>query len=282
MSIIRKFILIMLVAFTHVKAQDKPYANLTIIVSSCDKYADLWPGFFSLLFRQWPQLATEHADVPIILIANAKKHDHPRVTMANFPNEVSWSDNMIETLKKVKTSHVLFLLDDYFLTHFDHKRFQSLLNYCMQNPNVAYMQVHTGQPDVGNAVAGIKGVFYKKKNAPFITALQASIWRTEDFAGLLRSGESPWDFEKQATKRSRLMNKDFLIVMEGDPLAYLNMMHMGFLQSKELSSAKELGIALSLGQLRLDTDYPLGVFFKYGLKNMITDSWGYLKSRFAR
>lgn len=274
----RTLCVILHLGLSALKASEHPYENLTVVVSSCDKYADLWPGFFQLLFRTWPTLQTQHKTVPIILIANTKTFEHPRVLMSHFPHEKSWSDNMIETLQKVKTSHVLFLLDDYFLTHFNEKRFQEILAFCIKNPHVAYIQLHLGQPHVGGPVSQISGVFHKLKTAPFVTALQASLWRTKDFLHLLRAGENPWAFENEGTKRAGLLNKDFLLTLEDQPLSYLNMMHMGYLDSSQMVAAQKLGIHIHSQQLKLDKDYPLQVWWKYRLKERILDFWNYIKS----
>jgi len=83
--------------------------DVTIVVSSCDKYAALWPGFFHCLFRFWPSLLTTHQNVPILLIANQKHFVHPRVRVINTGKDRGWSQNMLDTLRQVKTPYVLYM-----------------------------------------------------------------------------------------------------------------------------------------------------------------------------
>jgi len=66
---------------------------------------------FILLFKNWSSLKPggKHQNIPIFLITNKKTFNDLRVQNIQFPNEISWSDDMIETLAKVKTKYVLYL-----------------------------------------------------------------------------------------------------------------------------------------------------------------------------
>lgn len=240
-----------------------PYDDLTIVVSSCDKYSALWSGFFQLLGKHWPTIEVKAPAV--VLIANRKSFDAPHVRMVNIPDEKSWSDNMLQALASVRTKFVLFLLEDYFITHVDHGRLQDILTMMRSDPRVAYVQLYYQQMH-GAAYKNHRGIYYKNKHDPYRTSLQASLWRTEDFQHLLKSGENPWQFEKIGSVRSEGLQKDFLIVMDQQPLAYLNMNHEGYLQTSQLEQALRLGVEVSTQGLKVDKDYPWKFWWKRTFK----------------
>ena len=51
----------------------------TIVVSSCDKYEDLWEPFFSILKANWPEL-----DYQIVLNTETKKYKYPGLEIKHF------------------------------------------------------------------------------------------------------------------------------------------------------------------------------------------------------
>ena len=61
-------------------------SGVPILVVSCDQYADVWPAFFELFFRHWP-------DCPgsVHLGTNFKAYDDPRVRMLRVGRDVTWA-----------------------------------------------------------------------------------------------------------------------------------------------------------------------------------------------
>src|SRR5690349_19035401 len=123
-------------ALALTKEHQKPL-DITILVSSCDRYAPLWEPFFRSLWMQWPSLKTTNNTVPSLLIVNTQEYHHPRVKTIKITAETSWADNMLTALQQVKTQYVLVLLDDYWLDQpVDEKRLRQLL-ILLQEGNTA-------------------------------------------------------------------------------------------------------------------------------------------------
>lgn len=228
-------------------------AYVTVLVSSCDKYAQLWPGFFKLLDRH----VSNKRNLPIYFISNTKSPNHGGVKVIHIKNEQSWSDNIITALEQIKTPYVLFLLEDYYLTHFDYGRINQIIN-AMDAHNIVYAQI--AQPDrdlnKGEPFKPISGAFYKNPDEPFRASLQACIFRTEVFIKLLKSGESPWDFEKKGSERNRAYPSGFITILHNPPVKYLNMVHIGHLDAASVDAAKKLGITIDEGPLTLSSHHP--------------------------
>src|SRR5689334_22178846 len=70
------------------------FKELTIVISSCDKYQEFWLPFFTFLFKNWPSLKSENKHIPILLITNEKNYPDPRVTVIQTGKDKSWSLNM--------------------------------------------------------------------------------------------------------------------------------------------------------------------------------------------
>lgn len=86
-------------------------SDVSAVVLSHDGYADLWPIFFELLFRFWPDLP-----YPLHLVSNHRTFSDSRVTPVRVGDDRSWSDTLARALGDIPSRYVLLLLEDYFLT----------------------------------------------------------------------------------------------------------------------------------------------------------------------
>lgn len=246
------------------QAKDPHFEDISIIVFSCDKYQELWQPFFEMLFKQWPSLKTNNSQVPIYLVANSKKYNDSRITMVNIQNEKSWSDNALTVLALVNTKYVLILLEDYFFTRIDTKRLHDVLGF-MKSEDVAYCQIGYNGTDINIRKKSevFPGVAEKDRFELWRTSLYACIWRTKDMAHTLRPGEPIWDFEIAGTVRSQGLYGKFLTIFENQPVEYLNMVQQRYLNSANVKIVKDMGITFNRGNLELDSDHKIKLFFYY-------------------
>src|SRR5262249_49133230 len=86
-------------------------AEVSAVVASHDGFADIWPGFFDLLFRFWPDLP-----YPLYLISNHLTFHDSRVNPLRVGDDISWSDTLARGLARISSRYVLLVLDDFFLT----------------------------------------------------------------------------------------------------------------------------------------------------------------------
>ena len=84
--------------------------STSIVVSSCDKFQDVWSPFFTLFFRYWPD-----CPFPIFLIANQQSYPDDRVKTILVGEDRGWATNLRMALDQVPTPYVLYLQEDYFL-----------------------------------------------------------------------------------------------------------------------------------------------------------------------
>lgn len=267
----RFLILTSLTLSTFINAKPSPkFNNITILVTSCDKYAELWDPFFTLLFKSWPDLNTVHKDIPIILISNKIAYQNPRVQNVQIPNEKSWSDNMLEALQQVKTKYVLYLQEDYFITRLDSVRLHDLIQL-LDKDSIANIQVSAITPNqiTGKLYPSIEDVQYKGQFDEWRTSLQASIWTIEDLKFLLRPGENAWAFESPGNIRSQGMRKHFLLTSSNEPITYLNMANRGYIDARALRTINVLGVDIKNRKLPLDEEHKFAMWYKITLPKIL-------------
>ena len=87
-------------------------ANYSIIYNTCDKYEFLWPGFFTLFKKYWPDFEQK-----IILNTETKSFQYPGLDIVR-PGcgnpQASWSQRLIYALDSITTPYVLLILDDFW------------------------------------------------------------------------------------------------------------------------------------------------------------------------
>lgn len=222
------------------------FKDVTIIVSSCDKYSDLWPSFFACLFRAWPWLENPKSTVPIVLIAGRKDFAHKRVITHKIGRDKGWSANLLEVLSQIKTPYVLYLQEDYFFCKpIQEGRLKQVINLMDTSPKVVYCQLSEDviffSPNgrfVEKKPFKTKGVLKKTCYARSRNNLQAALWRKDALQTLLRRHENPWQFEKNGNKRSQYMEAvtgaTFLIAQDPSPLLYLNAVYKGAIDPRVL------------------------------------------------
>lgn len=86
--------------------------DFSIFVSSSDKYSDLWPVFFKLFKRMWPEY-----DGVIYLQTENKNYSYPNLNIkcTNIGKQKSFGTALLSGLNKVKEKNILFFMIDYIL-----------------------------------------------------------------------------------------------------------------------------------------------------------------------
>jgi hypothetical protein len=178
--------------------------SFSILVPSCDKFADLWHPFFTLLFRHWEPLP-----LPVYLISNEKTYADDRVHTLLMGEEESWSHNLLKALKLIPNSHVLLILEDFtFLSKVNTRQMAELFK-AMVEKKAGYLRLRAAPPpDV--PFSSSLGLGLLSAQASYRTSLQVAFWDKGCLQSLLVPGETPWDFEIKGSGRSRSLSVPFL------------------------------------------------------------------------
>ena len=178
--------------------------DLTIVVNTCDGFADCWGPFFTLFAKFWPDCA-----YPIVLNTEGRDFKFPGLDICaakvgrGSVRRLTWSECLARCLDSIQTPFVLYLQEDYFL----------------EAPVREYM-LHSFLPVLREGHADVirlmecegSGPWQLTKDErlwavdPFATyriSLQAALWRKSTLRSQLRMHESAWQLEVFGSGRAR-------------------------------------------------------------------------------
>lgn len=173
----------------------KDVSNCTILVLSCDKYADLWEPFFGQFWKYWPD-----CPYPVVLGSNTKGYKHPKVkTILSGPDR-DWSSSLRTILEKISTPYIFLLLDDIFpVEKIRSKDFSEALEFLMENKGKHMHMFPSPKPD-RLATDPRFGVY--EPGAPYRSTAMG-FWEVSYLHDFLITGENPWNFEIMGSYRTR-------------------------------------------------------------------------------
>jgi hypothetical protein len=198
--------------------------KVSILISSCDKFKDVWPIFSFYFDKNWPD-----CDLNKFFLSNNEISNLEGFKSITVGDDLSWSSNLQLALKQISTDYVLIMLDDVFIDgKVNNKDFNVILNDFID----------------------LKGNYLKlsprpksniKSNSPYFNTLPPdslyratavfTIWKKETLLELIDVNENPWEFEEYASIRS---NKyDGFYVVENDFFKYIH----GIVRGKFIKSS---------------------------------------------
>jgi len=177
--------------------------RVTLLVPSCDRYADLWAPFFALLRRHWP-------DCPfrVVVGSNHLPCSEAGAKALCIGDDVDWSRGVRAMVERVETPAVLVVLEDFLLRRrVDTAEVLARVDDFFRL-DAAYLRMRPfPPPDV--RLARFPAVGECEPGAPYRASMQAALWRREDLLALLRDGENPWEFEVYGARRSDAFERGF-------------------------------------------------------------------------
>lgn len=85
--------------------------NFSIIISTCDKFSDLWDAHILLLNQNWADRNVE----TFLVTDKPTDRTFKNVTVVAAGEGTEITERLKAVLPLIKTEYVLFTLDDYFL-----------------------------------------------------------------------------------------------------------------------------------------------------------------------
>ena len=215
--------------------------TLTIVVASCDRYADLLPPFEALWRRYWP-----HCPYPLVLVTEQVPPDGatPSVftkVIACGPG-LTWGDRLRIALGQIETPYVLFLCDDYYLeAPVDAARFAGRLGQMARFqavnlrliPNPVPQKPFPADPTLGE---------YAKNTAYCISTL-AGLWDRRFLLDLLEGCKSIWEFERYGSFKVGNESRPILATRTRE-FPFVDAVHKGYWEPFGVAVCRKNGIAI--------------------------------------
>lgn len=177
-----------------------PHA-IPLLVASCDRYADVWPPFFAVFRKQWPD-----CPFPTYLGTNDRQFDQPAVTTLAIGEDTSWASGVRRMLERLQGDYLVMFLEDFFIQQPVNTRWILSLVDIAQSRRLGCLRLAAGMPlayPPTRAVPDHPGVGVIERGEMYRVSLQAAIWRRETLLRLLIPGATAWEFEVLGSALSR-------------------------------------------------------------------------------
>lgn len=175
----------------------------TLIVNSCDGFADCWEPFFKLLKVYWPKFSG-----PIILNTENREFFYPPYNIKSscaakgIARKLSWSEALIRTLDQVETDIVLYVQEDYFLCNSVDDCAISEFVSKMRSEDISSIQLTSFGSSWVVGASNCELLAKVHQFSPYRLALQAALWRKDRLRAYIREHENAWQFEIFGTMRA--------------------------------------------------------------------------------
>lgn len=216
----------------HKGVQALKHFDVGIVVASCDAYSDLWPLIgesFSWFWKDCPW--------PIYLAANQKSYQSDFISTLLGGEDTDWSSSMRRAIEQTNHKYILLWIDDAFLDRsVDTGRVLEVVERMDQE---GWSHIRTR--NYPKPSKWLLGGFGRIPEGDISRAtICTTIWRREVLLGLLKDGESAWDFEVKGSIRSNAY-ADFYCVKEKTTFSYIHAVARGAWVPEELRKMHRVG-----------------------------------------
>ncbi len=211
-----------------------------IIISTCDKYSDLWDAHILLMNQNW-----KDRDVVAHLVTDKetdRELDGVRIVSAGEGTEIT--QRLARALQDVKEKYILFTLDDYFLTTpIDNEAIQRSLEV-MEAEKLDYMRLYAAskwarRKDGAKEFSDHKGYYLRNiETGNYKISLFPGLWRADFMRQTLGETLNAWQYEVALTPMARKLNARCAISNHTE-FPVLDIICKGKIQRKALSYLKK-------------------------------------------
>lgn len=251
--------------------------DIAVFISSCDKYSDLWVGFYTLFFKYWTD-----CEIPIYHISDSRKFQHPKVISLcpeKGKGQLTWSGLTKWGLQQIKETNILFILDDYFIIKPVNSVLLRQFYEVFQVEKAAYLRL-TPNPVPDKSFKEYKNIGLLSKGAQWRTSTQIAIWNREELIRLLEPKENAWEYERNSVIRADQSENVYLSLTLDEkspvllrnyqrayyPIIHLNATNMGRWDKETLRYCKKYKIPISQNARPSETIWR-GIYKRFYYKN---------------
>ena len=197
--------------------------NISILVLSCDKYANLFKFFENYFLRNWPD-----CNFPKYFCTNKIKVYSKNFVNINYYPDLNWSTTLKGYLQNINTKYVLLLLDDALINNkLDNEYFKKLIKF-LSNNNVNHLHLRNNFSLTGD------NLFEELPKFMPYRCNVTGIWNKSHLLKILQNDENPWEFEINGSYRVRTISGYYY--SKYDFFDYIHLLEKGKIISKSLKN----------------------------------------------
>ena len=237
-------------------------ADCTVLVCSCDKYADLLAPFSVLWRKYWPDCPFE----TVLVTETEPKGNMCFGRVVACGKGGNWCGRLVEALETISTPYVLMLCDDYYLSApVDTAGVLLRLEQAKVHNAANLRMIPNPTPCARNSSPAEGGLFEYRKNTAYCIATQAGIWNREFLRGLACGKSSIWEFERYGSFQVGDEPRPLLVTPTKE-FPFLDAVHKGHWEKFGVKCLADNGIDYDFSKRGLP---PLKVRLVEGLKALV-------------
>lgn len=195
-----------------------------ILALTSNDYVNVLPGF-AYLFNKF--YGVESVTVVRYDVRPPKLPDNFKNFAVGKQSDYSWSGGLKYYLSQIEDEFVLLMLEDYYLDKPVDKNRITFIKYFMQdNKNIAKVDLTDDRLKVDYKLYNdnpINGLIESNLKSPFLSSVQAAIWRKDFLEAVLNTKDNAWQFEKNKRTKTYLeKTKSVVLGCANPPMSYIN------------------------------------------------------------
>ena len=235
--------------------------RLELLISSCDKYSDLWDLQVYHLNKNWPDRNMR----PVIVTDCSSKKEYEDVQVFPAGDELEMPQRLKAILNSVSTEYVFISLDDYFLTQkVDNQRIENLLD-AMDEYELDYIRLFP-IPKERKVVNKEQKLYWIDLNRNYGVNLYPGIWRKSFLEQTVRNSLDAWKYEVSLTTIAK-ENDRRCAMSRGEDFVFVDIIRKGKLLSKAEKYLSSNGMTLDREHISKTEEFKLNLMF-WTKKNM--------------
>jgi hypothetical protein len=198
---------------------------MKVHVLTSDKYVHMLPAFAHCFNTAW----SDKCPVNVVYYEKQPSHLPRNFTLVPQGKDPGFSAGLIRYLQMTTDTHLIILLDDYFLIRVNSGMVLSLQRLIKNHPEIVKIDLTDDRLKVPHSKLCVDGLSLVQSNpdAPFLFSIQAAIWRRDFLLRYLKLTENPWQMEKRGSSRvtkAYQAGEETGLVMgcQVPPVAYVN------------------------------------------------------------
>ena len=191
--------------------------KLTLIISSCDKFSDIWEVQVELLNRNW----SDRNMKTLMVTDKSTSKSYKNVKIFSAGEKMEFSKRLKASLSAVTTEYVLIILDDYFITQkINSHKIKSLVRV-MDEEELDYLRIYSRPKTVIRNFNEYKNLYEIDTEKNYAVNLYPGLWRVSFLKETFKVPMSAWEYEVSLSKIAKELNAN-CVMTRGGEFPFLN------------------------------------------------------------
>ena len=254
--------------------------KLELLISSCDKYSDLWDLQVKHLNKYWDDRKIKST----IVTDCASEKEYPRINIFAAGLDLEMPQRLKYALENVSTEYVLLTLDDYFVIEkISNERINELVGI-MDKHSIDYIRLFS-VPKEKERYSIYSDLYWIDLNRNYAINLYPGIWRKSFLYDTLKESLNAWEYEVSLTNVAKKGNYRCLM-SRGKDYVFVDVIRKGKLLRKASKYLKKNNLSLNRDiipfreELKLNLMFYCKKYFPRSLQVIIKKTMEFLGMKF--